>query len=551
MTRPGWADGSNYDRTKLGFFTATKAFTIGESLLGGPDLLGADGPDVELAGDFTSCTITETTTVEDGLFVHRETPVCSVSATLPEIVELDGKRLSVKYGDVEVFRGTLKDPSWTESVDLDREHLAGNTPVKTFRVSMRATNGEERLANAATPARNFLTATDVQERIASWTGLEVDVQLDLGDFPLNLRNIGQDDGTAYASWWKYVTIADQTPTLGETIRSALRLWNRTYQLTSPGRISLWPNNRWLTKVSADAGAPLEFTDEAITPVALAGDDHIGQEARVGYSERDWGTDADLWTDSVKVTFSNGGTDFYAGPFRAGSAYPTDTEVDLGPSYWHEATPQADRTTRIIVSTLPIKSRPQATTRTLSTPLQTIAQLDGVIPGMAKVTANGGTENVAVLGRTHRITPYRWLVDYELGPHHLLDRQSDLDPGPIPDVGTIAPNADPNYLDLQWVTPYLPAGVSQWWVRVFYADLDVYSGLTSFDVELTSNVKSFLVTNAEAGDPVITTVSKNLFPLGVPVNVWVNYSTNAEPGQGDPSAQLREGQPGRVGVYVRT
>lgn len=545
--RPAWAHGRNYDPSKLGFFTAVKAFTVGESLLGGPDLLGVDGPDVTLPATFTSCTISETTTVEDGLFVHRETPVCTVSATLPEVLDLEGQRLAVKYGGVEVFRGTLRDPDWTEQVDVRGERMPGNTLTKTYRVRLSATNGEEKIAGAQTPPRNFVTATDLLERIESWTGLPavIDTNPDAEDFPLNILNIGQDEAGAYASWWKYVTINDQgLPALGETLRDALRLYNFSYRV-EPGLIVLQPNNRWLAKVGAD---PLEFTDEAYTVDPVTGDAYQGEGHQVSYTSRAWGVDAGMWTDAARLTFTNAGEDFVAGPFRAGVELSKDTEIALGPTEWQEAF-AAERTTRAIISTLPIKSRPLPATKAISTPLQSVAQLAGTLPGMAELTADGVTERVAVLGRTHVITPDRWTVDYEMGPHHLLDRESDLDPG-MPWGEGMTDNGVT--ITASWKVPWLPPGVDRWWVRLFWTDSDVVSGLSSFDVELTNPVDDYSTTNpGYQGEQVYRAIPiRGRLPLGVAVNVWVTYSTNEDPGQGTPPAGSREGQPGFVALFTR-
>lgn len=547
--RPAWlGHDRNYDASKLSFFSAIKAFTIGESLLGGSDLLGVDGPDVELPGTFTSCTITETTTVEDGLFVHRETPVCTVSATLPEVITLEGKRLAVKYGPVEVFRGTLRDPRWTEQVDTAGTRMPGNTATKTYRVQMTATNGEQKIANAQTPPRNFLTATDLLDRIESWSGIPavIDTNPDAEDFPLNILNIGQDEAGAYASWWRYVTINDTgLPALGETIRDALRLYNFSMRMT-PGLIVLQPNNRWIAKAG---GTPLEFTDEAYTEDPLTGDAFVTEGPQVSYTSRDWGVDDGLWTDAARLTFSNGGTDYVAGPFRAGSDLSQNTEVALGPTEWQEDF-QADRTTRNIISTLPLKSRARATTLALKTPLQSTVQLAGSLPGMARVTADGVTENVAILGRTHMITPDRWLIDYETGPHHLLDRESDLDPGMPWGEGMTWDGDD---MIASWRVPWLPPGVDQWYIRIFYSAANVVSGLSSWDVELTTTIQTYAPSDpGDQGEQVYGAIQLPLLlPFGVPVNVWVTYSTNPEPGTGTPPAGWREGQPGFVALFTRT
>jgi hypothetical protein len=557
LVKPAWqGHNRNYDPTELAFWTATKGFTLGESLLGGPDLLGADGSDVSLPGTFTSLQIEEKATVEDGLFVHRDTQTCQLSATLPAHADLKGQRLAIAYGAYEIWRGTIREASWSESVDIGRDYLPGNTPTKTYRVVLVATNGEEQFAQAPTPARNFTTSTPLATRIASWTGLSVTTETDPGDFPLNWANIAQDTGdspiTNYASWWRYVTISDQPGALGDTLRQELRLYNLNYRRT-PAGIVLRQNHRWLARSTPDSNAPLHFTDTAISSIPVAGDAYIGSQASVGYTERQYGDDPGMWTGAASVAFSNGGTDYTAGPWRAGSNSGPAPVVDLGPAQWTNFAFVPERTARIIMSTLPLKSRVRSTTRSLSTPFQSVVQLLGVVPGLAKVTADGVTEDVAVLGRTHSITPDRWTISYDTGPHHLLDRESDLDPGGALNGSIVTHGSLPNTAVIGFTQPAVTD--FQPYLRIWYVDtatdpgMDV--GMVSWGIEgqhlLSNNLASYPWTEGFAFTQNMPNTS---FPIGVPVKVFAQYTSDPDPMHGLQDPNLREGQPIPLGTYTR-
>lgn len=556
--RPAWGGADrNFDASKLTFWTAVKGFTLGESELGGPDKLGVDSADVALPATFTSLQITEQATVEDGLFVHRDTQTCELSATLPAHVSLKGQRLAVKYGTVEIWRGTIREVSWSESVDIGRAYLPGNTAIKTHRVSLVATNGEEQYAQMPAPPRNFVASTPLVDRIASWTGLPVTVETDPGEFPLNWQNIGQDTGdspvTNYASWWSYVTISDQVEELGETIRRALRFYNLNWRRTPTG-IVLRQNHRWLARAAADSNAPLEFTDTAITHIAVSGDSFIGAQAKVGYTDRDYGDDPGMWTAGVSVAFSNGGVDYDAGPWRAGSSVGPAPVVDLGVTQWTNFEFVPERTARIIVSTLPLKSKVRSTTRSVSTPFQSLVQLQGVVPGMAKVTANGATEEVAVLGRTHKITPNRWTIDYQLGPHHLLDRESDLDPGGGLNGSIVVWPTDPtNFALISFTQP--PLTEFQPYMRIWYVNTATDPGMDTGMVSWGSEGQH-LISNGLAAYPWVEGQTYNQttpiasFPSGVPVKVFVQYTNDPDPMHGLPDSNLREGQPIPLGTFTR-
>lgn len=549
--RPAWHHGRNYDVASLAFSVADRGFTLGESELGGEDLLGEDGTPIALPKTFTQIAVDSKCTVDDGLFVHRETAICSLAATLPAMLDLKGKRLRVSYSGTTLFEGLVREVRWAETVDQGRDYLPGNTAIKTYRVSLRATAGEERFATAPTPARNFTESTPLVDRIASWTGLPVLGSPGTG-YGNAATNIGQDAGsspvTNYGSWWSYVTLADQLGTLQDTLRRALRLYNLNYRLTPDG-IQLTSNQTYRVW----EGGPLEFTDEAFTDTS--GDDWLHGGDQIGYTERAYGDDPSLWASAAEVTFSNGGTDYVSGPFRAAGEGGEVADVDLGPSQWanFEFVPAA--TSRIITSSLPLKAKVRPTTLSIIAPMQGFIQLPGQMPYLARVTADGTTEEVAVLGETHTITPDRWLVQYDTGPHHLLDRQSDLDPGP-PTGGSIDPSViDPtNYVTVSWTQPHLPDFAP--FLRIWYVNTADYPGTDVGMVSWISNGAGQVYKGAASypwteGAAYSQEVPKAQFPLGVAVKVFAAYSSNPDPWQGNPSPELREGRVGYLGTYTRS
>src|ERR1044072_9013883 len=130
--RPAWRGRRNYDATKLAMYTANPGFIIGESLVG-VDPLGAAGADTALPATFTSINISSPTTVDDGMFVHREVETCQLSATLPDKVDLLDQWFVIKYGATEVYRGRVADVQWSEAVEVAADSKPGNTSTKTDR----------------------------------------------------------------------------------------------------------------------------------------------------------------------------------------------------------------------------------------------------------------------------------------------------------------------------------------------------------------------------------------------------------------------------------
>lgn len=552
--RGAWAHGANYDRAKLKFYTAQRGFILGEGILG-VDKLGGDGAEVELPADFTSLQITEPVTVDNGLFVHREVQTAVLTATLPTKVNLRNQRLVVKYDGALVYKGTIKQYELTEAVDVGRPHLAGNTATKTYRLTLTATNGDEVLAAAATPPRAFTSPTTVQARVASWTGFQVTRDpVTATDLPVNTRNVGwtqsPQNPSAFQTVYRKVTLTDSTPALLETLRNELRLEHLVllYRPWDSSQVRLVPANRWVNDATSEATA-LVFTDN---PAVLPVDDgsYIHSDRHVSYTQRKVGDDPSLYCKSAGVTFQEGAgpTTYTYGPYRTTDANPQDVMVDLGVLVFGDPTAHRDRVPRNLISTLPLRRTPQPFTRELQMPFQSLEQLDGILPGMAVLEHDGTSERVAVLGRTHSITPARWTVQYALGPHHLIDRQSEYDPG-TPGGGTAVYNAG-NY-DVTWVTPNLPQD-TQFYRRFYLSAIpdNTANMITSWDTALSENQLVQPVSGEVPGTPQSASfpvIGSGLFPGTYAL--WLSYTSNPLAGVGLPNFVSREGQPVFLGLVT--
>jgi hypothetical protein len=541
--RPAWARGRNFDASQLEFYTAEPGFILGEAILG-EDSLGGAGPDELLPATFTSLNINSPTTVEDGMFVHRELETCQLSATLPEAMDLRLRWFAVKYGTVEVYRGRIAQVKLSESVEVNAEYKPGNTAVKTHRISLVAANGEENLAGMSTPPRDFTSET-LAQRITSWTGLGVTVESPAVDLPLNWSNAAWDTATVR----KVYFAADRLGSLLDTLRAEARLRNMTfkYQPLEAQPFVLKPNNQWLTGATeADA---LTFSDDpghTEGQATDAGDQftHLGRY--VGYARRDVGEDVSLFTNAVTLRWGQydlesppvdgNPVEFRQGPYRASGASARDVVVDVGTldiaspgtnPYWF---------TRAVIGTLPLKAAPVPFTQALSGPLQSTQQLEGTVPGMALLEHDGIIERVAVLGREHEVTPDRWTVRYTLGPPHLLDRLSDFDPGTPevhPQTGTSGS------WDLEWLVPPYP------------------SDATIYEVQFSLPTSTRLITSdkADLGIPDVVlapapgTVRTKHLSGSSGDGFWVLYTSNPAPASVNVSPEWREGQPGYIGTAL--
>lgn len=538
QVRAAWAQGRNYDVSLLTVSLATPGFILGEAVLG-ESVLGDRGTDVPFDADFTSITIDEPTTVEDGLFVHREVATLKLSATLPDMVALRGRWLTLAYDGRTLFAGRVARAEWTESVDVDREYLPGNTAIKTCRVSLAASNGEEVLASTAAQISGEtweLAYTTRVERVENLTGYPVTVRDAAADLPLNTFNAGWDDATASLAY---------QPGDRQTLLDALRLEAKLggdvviYQPRADEQVILQPVNRWLTGDEQDEA--LLFTDQAITsPITDAGDDFLTTDQRVSYSRRQVSEDPSLFTNSVVLKFSwylGEGVDpaeYTFGPYRANGANPQDVEVDLGMVNLNTigGDEEAYKLARAVVQTLPIKANPSPFTSALEMPLQSTRQLEGTVPGMAVLGHDGDEERVAVLGRTHTITPDRWLVSYTTGPEHLLTRTSDREPAPAL-VG--APTAG-SPITFHWTVPDLPTD------KTFYEFVLTWdsASLTWY----TSDQSRFDISFGGSQAPALPSgTARSLVPTGgiSGTAYYVAYTSNPTAGTDNPNDLWREGQ----------
>lgn len=532
--KPAWqGTGRNYDATKLTFWSAEPGFILGESKLG-ESKLGYDGALTEIAGEFTSFTIDDPTTVEDGLFVHREVLTCTLSATIPDKRDLKGKSLVIKYGPDVLFAGRVRRYALTEEVDIDRDYLPGNTPIKTYRVTLRATTGEEILATTKAPARAFDQTYDMEARIESWTGRNVSISSSATDLPVNTDNLGVDH-----IMFPIVTLADEPRTLLEVLRNEAKVRNMAvnyFPYADPG-VVLLPNNRWLnggTRASA-----FVLTDASL-PTGTA-DDFLATESKASYLSLSEDTDESLWADSVEPKFGS-----YVpptGPIRL-SDVGEDPEVDLGDMLWTvDPATLSTRSGRILAATLPLKRQPESHPSDVVTPLQSDAQLFHIVPGMARLERDGETTDVAVLGVTHTVTPDKWHVAYKLGPHHLLDRKSDLDPGtPIAGTSTISSSS----ATLNAYLPNMPTDVQLY--RRYYstATADVWSITSDDNLFATEEGVVAITASDQEGDLVThTAMTGASWPSGQAF--WLAITSNPIPGDANPSVNWREGQPVLLGV----
>lgn len=542
--RPAWAHGRNFDPNNLRFYTASRGFIIGESIIG-VDPLGGAGPDVELDVDFTSLSISSPCIVEDGLFVHREVEMCTLTATLPEKLALEGEWLIIEYYFNEVYRGRITDALWTETVEVNAAYKPGNTAVKTHRVSLTATNGEETLASTPTPPRDFLAGETLVQRIESWTGMSVTVSTPQSDMTVGWENAGWD--SPYVK--RVYRETDQVGSLLDTLRHETKLRNMTfvYSPTAAQPIKLRPNAVWITGV--DAATALTFTDDPAHTVGQTtepDDEYVHLGRYVSFTSRTVGKDPSLFTNQAQITW--GQYDIESPPvdgepvantsatYRASGANSAGVIVDLGVIDLQAGTSNPYRLARAVLGTLPLKGLPGRFTQRLTTPLQSIKQVQARVPGMALIEVDGVLERVAVLSQEHSVTPDRWLVTYTMGPPHLLDRVGDFDPGtadPFPQVA----GPGPGQTTVSWTVPAYPTDVTIY--EVFYS--------TSTDLRLVTSDEPALGVSAypvASAPGTLRTIIVSGAPSGT--RYWVLYTSNPAVATANPSTTWREGQPVQVG-----
>lgn len=551
--REAWAHGRNYDVTNLTLATREGGFILGEAIIGDA-ILGDPGVIVDIDAEFTSITVDEPCTVENGMFVHREAMTCTLTATIPEQLELRGKLIRVLYGTNNLlFFGTVVRAQWTESVDIGRDYLPGNTPTKTHRVSLTATTGDDDLAQSTAQ----LVGPDwpalfggIVERVAILTGYFTTstIYAPAADLPLGMWN--QDWDAPAGSVFQSNLVYDDSDRMSllDAVRREARAGGYVYlynpKMPEGFRSELMPINRWITG-TAYASALL-FTDEVITaPTTDPADAYTTTDRRISYTTRTVDEDPNLFSNSAVLKYQldpdgdGTWTDHTYGPYRASELNPADVVVDYGKIKQGtvRATGPYDLA-RAIVQTFPIKRKAAPYTSAMTTPLQSVKQMAGAVPGMAVLRADGVEQMVAILGRTHTITPDKWLVSYRLGPPHLLTRTSDRDAGaPAVQAPTVAAGVSTTF---HWTVPVLPSDVTWYEVVFTKPTLDAVFWYTS----TTTVFPATQVTAALAAGTARSYVKTG----GTSGHYWfVAYTSNPDPGTSNVSSDVwREGQPAILG-----
>jgi hypothetical protein len=518
--RDAWIE-RNYDKTKMKFYTNESGFILGQSKLG-ESKLGLDGAKTEIPATFTSINITEPCST-DGLFAYKEVRVCDIKATLPDKLDLMGERLSVEYNGYELFKGTVREFSASVSSSGGKYWLPGNTETKTYDVSLRVTAGEEEFSDAVTPTTTTIVE-DITFRIYRFLGLptyssEINPADDINpSIYTNIYNIA----TVYRAFGP----EDDPGSLADTVQDFLKILNLHYVYKPwDQKVELRSNARWHSG-TAESDALL-FTDDAADDTKTGGDAFTHNDRAVAYSSYEEGYDRDLYVGSAQVHMSHytTGVETTVGPYQANTVNPSNPTVELG-----RLTQPGLEIGRNYIATLPLKNSPQKFVKSIEMPLQSYKQLDAQVPGMALLKNDGVTERVAVLGVTHSITQDDWHVSYTLGPHHLLDRESDYDPGcPTEVTGSRVGSA----VTLQWKTPNLPADVTLY--RYVYSNPDSLLNVASWTTGTTiHHVQK--VTGENKGD--LQTAN---FTNASSETYYVAYTSDPNPGSGVANGNFRQGQ----------
>jgi hypothetical protein len=548
-----WAGNANYDLSKLTFMVATPGFILGEGVIG-EDTLGTDSFYGTIPADFTSLVVNEPSTVEDGLFVRREVSTATLTSTRPELMAHKGKRLYVEYGTgtpyaKAVFWGTINDVSMTESVDTNA-HLPGNTATRTHRVTLTASSSTEYFATQNAPAQDFDTGNSLQSRaqkylslgnLGSFSGADPDVD---SSVMTNILPTGALPRT---------TIDDDPDTLLNTLWKASRIYGVYWRLFP------WSNRIDFESISRPASggttvdSALRFTDDpelvtGIAPAELHRRTHT--DRTVSYTERAVGMDSSLWCTSVTVKAHDWATEVEetVGPFSTpGTARRQDVELDLGAVGVGET--GVVQLARNVVSTLPLKAKPEPFTRSLRAPMQSTAQVQGRVPGLATLNVDGADQQIAILATTHTITPDRWMVDYEVGPPHLLTRESDYDPSPPRNLTVTQPGGTGTAVTIAWDTPrVLPRDVPLYkQVRHIRPALSFSRGMVPADTDWVVVSNEAVPATEQPGDLQSVTVPVSaLDNVGIGTGQFlVQYTQDPSPGSGTFNPAFRLGQPARV------
>lgn len=543
--RPNWAKGYNLNPDRLAVLVYESGFILGQSKLG--DKLGADGSGNAIDATFNSIQFSENSSVETGLFVEKDVTYCTLQATLPEYLDLMGKRVEVAYGTDTLFKGTVREVNWTESLNGGKYWLPGNTESKQYDVTLTITAGDEEFSEAMTPPKNF-SATQVEERVGQWLGLTTDASLqdpsdDLGrDLYDNVMNFISD--------YVVINASDDMGSLADTLRNALKLTNMHYVYKPwDGIVEVKNNNRWHSSDDGLESGSLMFTDDPAddTGVVLLVDGFLHAGQNVMYSSREFGYEPSYFQGSVKIQTNFGGEEVF-GPYRANEVNPSDTVIDLGVQ-WIDG---GDALPRNYVSTLPLKRSSETFTKSITVPMQSTMQLGGQVPGMALLKHDGITEKVAVLGVTHNITPHLWTVTYTLGPHHLLDRQGDYDPSLPKAFRFVDDGAGTGTVRFAFFTPETrPSDVN------LYAYVYTKFGGNGNEISWSNDIVVRKVVGIDSfGDlqPMPTSVSYYSTPRPTTPGVYDYYvaiTSDPNPGSGVVNHSYRQSQPQFIGTVVVT
>jgi hypothetical protein len=527
-----WAGGPNYDVSALEVYTANPGFVLGESVLG-DDVLGEDGGYSLRTADFTSITISDQSTVENGLFVRREVSTATLTSTNPEHLGLKGQRLWITYaGGTAVGKtllmGTVTKARLVETVAVGAPHLRGNGDYSTHRVTLTVSNQDEYFATQPAPPRAFDSSDSLVERSRSLLDLTADgVLLDGDPYTTDVNgNIYSNANTS--GFLPIVTTSDDEVSLLD------RLWDQAKRYSLYYRLIPWLSRVDIESISRPASgddtiaSALRFTDnpEDITDAALywlGGKNHAGRT--VSFSQRESEEDPSLWCGEVTI-LANGNT---YGPFTASgtAGRRQNATIDLG-----NLDISPDRiaaTVRNFVSTLPLKVKALAFTNKITAPLQSVHQIQNRVPGIATLTRNGFDDTIAILGVTHTITPDRWLVEYDVGPPFLLTRESDYDPAPPRnlEISQVGSN-----VTIAWTTPEaLPRDVALYrQVRHITPAAGFVGGMVPADAFFTV-VHNELVADEDLGAQQSITVPTSALAGTGNGRFFVQYTTDPNPGLG--------------------
>lgn len=543
--RDSWVN-SNFDRTLLKFYTNESGFILGESKLG--DMLGIDGADVEIDATFTSINVTHSCSVESGLFVHRNVSVCEMTATLPSYIDLMKKRISIRYGSLDVFKGTVQEVNWTESRNDGRYWMPGNTDTKTYSVSLTITAGDEDFSEAGTPGIDFFS-TQLQSRVGQWLGLTYDATWsdpdnDLGrDLYDNIELIGSTD--------RVINATDDMGALADTLREQLKIMSMHFVYKPwESKVYVRNNNRWHYSPGNDEAGSIMFSDDSADDTGIASDGYLHSDRHVIYSSREFGYEPGFYQGSVQIKTTFSAVEHTFGPYRSNEVRPSDPVVDLGVQ-WIDG---GDKLPRNYVSTLPLKRSSQPFTKGITMPLQSTLQIIGSeqVPGMALLKHDGVTERVAVLGVKHTITPDLWIVDYDLGPHHLLDRQGDFDPSLPKGLSFTDDGAVTGTVRFKILTPETrPTDVN------LYAYVYTGGNANKDNISWSSDiVVRKLVSIDSYGDEAVMPTSVTYYSTARPTtpgvyDYYVAITSDPNPGSGVVNHQYRQSQPQLMGTVVVT